>query len=180
MKQNRFTIAGLMIAVAFFAADCTVALVPGLFAGGLLIGLALQAGLYFFTVGHGRRRRFWAGFEAAGLAALLVYEVGIHVFFRTFVGWPLYLFGSVRGVLAHLPSDATNWIVRHVYIVDPNGNLTVIQRLAMFELAFGVPMVLLAASGGLMAAFIGSRRGSPSTTPLVISRDPGFSINLHP
>ncbi|WP_435015398.1 hypothetical protein TA3x_002936 [Tundrisphaera sp. TA3] len=75
MNRPRLTIArwmGLTAIVATSLALVRAFLVHEMFCGGILIFMALLVGLWNLPGSSGRRRRFWLGFEASGVAAVLL------------------------------------------------------------------------------------------------------------
>jgi hypothetical protein len=157
MRVPRVTIAGMMAAVAVVAFDCFL-LVMTDGAGVLLTGLALNVGLVLGWRGRGTRRRFWAGFVATALAVLLGYAIcfSFEVAALTTYQWPLFVFNQL--IMAHLPPTAEDWVMG--LLADPMRQFIFI--LILFEVSCGLPMLLLAAIGGALAAWIGSRRAPRS------------------
>src|SRR4051794_9630649 len=105
-----------MAAIVFVAIDCSVLRFPAHFAGCLLIGLAMQVGLFQLLRRRGRIRRFWAGFEATGLAALIAYIACLRADYLMIIRWVFYLFGAINGALSYLAPDAYLWMHRHLAI----------------------------------------------------------------
>ena len=96
MKLPRISIAGMMAAVAVVALDCFV-LVMTDGAGVLLVGLILTVGFVCWWRGRGKGRRFWLGFEVAGLLALLTYISFVQTSDELIGQWPMYLLESRLG-----------------------------------------------------------------------------------
>jgi hypothetical protein len=165
MPRPRVTIVGIMAAVVFAAIDCAAVRVAEVFAGAFLIGIGVQVGLFLWMRGRGRDRRFWAGFVATGLVAMLAYIICSRSGLRMINRWPLYLFNDViYASLPHLPAVVSGWFLDHAYI-NLNSPLRVIDVVAVFEVSYGLPMLLLASVGGLLTAGIGSRHlPGPSAT----------------
>ena len=90
MKLPRVSIAGMMAAVAVVALDCFALITTG-GVGVLLIGLILSVGFACWWRGHGRGRRFWLGFEVAGLVTVLVYVFFARSNDELIAEWPMYV-----------------------------------------------------------------------------------------
>lgn len=158
MDRSRFAIASRMTAVGIAAVDCGILVqLATSFAGGYLLALALQIGLFVMLRGTGRMRRFWIGFESIGLACLIAYVVCCSFFNGLILQWPSVLYQSYRSGLSNWSPEVVEWLLTHIYIVDPRGNLTVLQKLLVLEIPFGLPMLVLAAIGGGISASFGSR-----------------------
>ncbi len=74
MRGPRFTIArwmGLTAVLAVNAGLVRAFVVEEMFYGGILIFIALQAGLWCLLHSRGRARSFWLGFEVSGALAVL-------------------------------------------------------------------------------------------------------------
>jgi hypothetical protein len=63
---------GLIAILAVNAALVRDFVVQEMYCGGILLFIALQVGLWYLLHSRGRRRRFWLGFEASGMAVVLV------------------------------------------------------------------------------------------------------------
>lgn len=150
MRLPRFTIGAMMAAVAISALDCMVILISDL-AGVILMGVALHYGLYRSWGSTGPARRFWAGFEAAGAAALLSYLVALSVTDGGVHEVPLLAIA----LLEDFPSATVR---RVVFRLETTHDL--IFMLAVFELTLGLPMLLVALGGGGLAVSAGSRQDS--------------------
>ena len=94
MKLPRISIAGMMAAVAVVALDCFV-LVMTDGGGVLLVGLILTVGFVCWWRGRGKGRRFWFGFEVAGLAAVLASIGFMQTSNELIFQWPTYLLNHV-------------------------------------------------------------------------------------
>jgi hypothetical protein len=129
----------MMAAVAVVALDCFV-LVMTDGAGVLLVGLTLTVGFVYWWCGRGKVRRFWLGFEVAGLAAVLAYIGFIQTADELILQWPEYLCN-------HAP-----------YVIDPWNSLAAnnsqIAPLVLFEISYGLPILLIASLGGLLAILV--------------------------
>jgi hypothetical protein len=147
-----------MFAVALAAVDCLGLRVADLVAGYWLIGVAMEVGLLAMPRYHGRGRRFWVGFEATGLGLLLAYVAGTQVGHRAVNGWAYRVTESLYGSMLRLPPNTFVWCLEHGLVVDPRKPLKVYEMIALFEVAYGFPMLLLAGVGGALAAWLGSRR----------------------
>jgi hypothetical protein len=134
VPPRRLSIADLMALVAFAAVDCLVIPVVDHFAAALLLGFALQAGLLLLLRSRGRRRYFLSGFEVVGGALLLTFFACKTVAWATMCRWPSYLFDN-----AYSP-------------IEIHGELKVYEWVIVFEVSYGLPMFLLALTGGLLAA----------------------------
>ena len=163
MRPNRPTIAGVMAVVALAAVDCLGVRIAEFFAGCWLVGVAMQAGLFAMSRSRGRGRRFWAGFEATGLVLLLAYAAGSQADRRVVYGWAYRVTESIYRSMLCLPPDAFQWCFEHGLVVDPRKPLKVYEVVALFEVAYGLPMLLLACVGGTLAA---NRWGRHAQRPL--------------
>jgi hypothetical protein len=148
----RMSIAGMMAAVAVAALDCFVLIMTG--GGGvLLVGLTLTVGFVCWWRGRGKTRRFWLGFEVAGLAAVLAYIGFIQTSDGLILKWPSYIF--------NLP-----------YVIDLWDSLAAddsqIAPLVLFEMSYGLPILLIASIGGLLAALIGPLRKAEHSAPHLV------------
>ena len=133
----------------------------------------MQAGLFAIRRSVGRIRRFWAGFEATGLGLLLAYIACSYAGLRVFDRWAYKVSESVYGSLRGLPPDAFRWCFEHGLVIDPRKPLKVYEVVAVFEVAYGLPMLILAIVGGFLAAKLGSQRAlRPLATSLSASDDP--------
>jgi hypothetical protein len=103
MDLPRRRLTWLMVMAGFAAIYCCLIKAPAYFAGCYLIGLSLQVGFPLMLRGRGPRRRFWAGFEATGLIALVVFTACRTAFDRVVVRWPMNLYEDYRNSLSHLP-----------------------------------------------------------------------------
>jgi hypothetical protein len=147
VELPRTSIAGMMAAVAVVAFDCFVLIMTD--GGGvLLVGLTLTVGFVCWWRGRGKGRRFWLGFEVAGIAAVLAYTSIIQTDDGLIAQWPMYLLNL--------------GLARSSYVVDLWNFLAADNSqaapLALFEMSYGLPMLLIAAIGGLVAALIGPLR----------------------
>ncbi len=173
MRPHRSTIAGVMAVVAFAAFDCLAVRNADFLAGCWLVGGAMQAGLFVMSRSVGGSRRFWAGFEATGLGLLLAYIVCSRAGLRVLDRWAYKVSESVYGSLRGLPPDAFRWCFEHGLVIDPRKPLKVYEVVAVFEVAYGLPMLILAIAGGFLAAKLGSRRALRSlATNLIASVNP--------
>lgn len=157
MKTPRSRIAWLMVMAGFTAIYCCLIKAPTYFAGCYLIGLSLIVGFPLIFRGRGPGRRFWAGFEAIGLITLVVFIACRTAFDQVVVRWPMILYESYRNSLSHLPPDVVDWLLGHIYVFDPRGNMTVLQMITVMETSYGLPMLLFAFIGGLLAVFFRHR-----------------------
>jgi hypothetical protein len=140
MKRPRISIAGMMAAVAVVALDCFV-LVMTDGGGVLLVGLVLTVGFACWWRGRRKGRRFWFGFEVAGLAAVLAYIGFMQISNELIFQWPTYL-------LNHAPYANYLW----TFLVASKSQ---IAGLVLFEVSYGLPMLLIAFLGGLFTTLIG-------------------------
>jgi hypothetical protein len=140
MTPPRISIAGMMAVVAVVALDCFVlAMTDG--RGVLLVGLSLTIGFVCWWCGRGKARRFWLGFEVAGLAAVLAYIGFIQISDELILQWPTYLFNHapyVSGLWASLAAGKSQ-----------------IAGLVFFEVSYGLPMLLIACLGGVLTTLFG-------------------------
>jgi hypothetical protein len=190
VRALRVTTAGMMLGVAVVAVDFF--LIVDVFYGVLLIGLALNLGLVRMARSHGRKRRFWAGFEATGLAMLLAFIACFEAFGEVVyapVGAFVYALIGLQCVLARLPMPTsvmrflegwiaafyqTNCVARsvssvsremekpwHSRLIEQLWNAVTLDELMVdiipSEVAIGLPMLLIALAGGLLAMKL--RRG---------------------
>lgn len=138
MKLPRISIAGMMTVVAVVALDCFVlAMTDG--GGVLLAGLTLNIG--FVCWWRSKGRRFWLGFEVAGLAAVLAYIGFTQNGDELIVQWPAYL-------LNHVPYGNDLW-------TSLAASKSQMAALVLFEVSYGLPMLLIASLGGLLTTVIG-------------------------
>lgn len=160
MRLHKFTTSGMMAVVVLAAVDCYLIRFWDALAGALLMGLALQFGLFLLLRSRARGRRFWVGFEGTGLAALLIY-LPCHRFFFTqiIVPWTFQVSGSIDRAMRYLPYHVFGWYRRHLFI-NPNNALRIIDLIALQEVSFGLPVLLLASVGGLLAVRF-ARRPAP-------------------
>jgi hypothetical protein len=148
--RPRISIAGMMIAVAVIAFDSFL-LIMTEGVGILLVGLTLTIGIVCWWRGRGKGKRFWLGFEAAGLAAVLAYIGCVEASGGLILRWPVrlpYVIELCDSLSASGPL---------------NGDLVL---LILFEVFFGIPMLLIASIGGLLATLT-SGGASAMRTPRV-------------
>jgi hypothetical protein len=173
LRPHRSTIAGVMAAVAFAAFDFLGVRNADFLAGCWLVGGSMQAGLFAVRRSVGGIHRFWVGFEVTGLGLLLAYIACSHVGLPVFDRWAYKVSESVYGSLRGLPPDAFQWCFEHGLVIDPQKPLKVYEVVAVFEIAYGLPMLILAIVGGFLAAKLGSQRAlRPLATNLSVSDDP--------
>ena len=158
IRPHRSTIAGMMAVVALAALDCLAVRIADFLAGCWLVVAAMQVGLFAMFRSRGWGRRFWAGFEATGLGLLLAYTAGSHASPRVVNGWAYRVTEGIYGSMLGLPADAFQWCWEHGLVIDPRKPLKVYEAVAVFEVAYGLPMLLLAGVGGALAARLVSRR----------------------
>ena len=153
----------MMLAVAFSAADCFLIRFWGFFAGGFLMVVALQVGLFRVSRTRGSGQRFWIGFELTGLALLLIYLVCHHAFFtQIIVPWTYRLFDIIDGTMAHLPYGIFAFYRRYLFI-DMRGGMGSFAIIAVQEVSFGVPMLMLALAAAMLAGCpVGSKFSNAS------------------
>jgi hypothetical protein len=133
MPHVRFTLRRMMVAVAMIALICSVVTITR-GAGILLIGLALAVGGYCWS--GAKDKRFWLGFEVAGLAAVLAYIGYVEA------GGPIAVFTGAIRVLDLLPLGS-------LVVYNPLS-----ARDVIFEASYGLPMLLIASVGGVLATLI--------------------------
>jgi len=150
----------MMAVIAFAAIDCFAVRIAGSLAGCWMVGCAMQVGIIAMLPGGARSRRFWIGFEATGLGVLPVYIALSHAEFPLLNLWPYKILVSFYGFLRSLPPDSFQWCFEHGLIIDPHRPLKVYQIVFVFEVAYGLPMLLLAIAGGFLVSKLGSRRAS--------------------
>lgn len=156
MRPHRSTIAEVMALVVFAALECLGVRLAEYLAGYWLVGAALQVGLFAMLRSRGRSRRFWAGFEATGLGLLLAYTACFCVARRMTYGWAYRVTEGIYGAMLGLPADAFRWCIEHGLVIDPQKPLKVYEMVAVFEVACGIPMLLLACVGGALTAKLGA------------------------
>ena len=145
MKLPRVSIAGMMAAVAVVALDCFALITTG-GAGVLLIGLILSVGFACWWRGHGRGRRFWLGFEVAGLVTVLVYVFFARSNDELIAEWPMYVLDLG---LKRSPLLVGFW-------TSLSKQQSQIAGLVVFEMFYAPLMALVASLGGMFAIMIGS------------------------
>src|SRR5262249_39556357 len=115
MTRPRLTIARWMALIAILAVNAALIrafVVDEMFIGGILIIIALQLGLCCLLRSEGSVRRFWLGFEVAGMASVLVLFSC-----EGFPDSPLnrlvmsYTDIAVNVVSAHLPARAAEYLL---------------------------------------------------------------------
>ena len=142
MKWPRITIARMMAAVAVIAFDCFMfVMTAGV--GVLLIGLALTVGVVCWWRGQGEGKRFWLGFEMTGLAGVLA-----------FIGYV-----KADGWIDILPW--AEFVANHGPWIYLAGVSPLLGGVVVSEVSYGVPMLLIASIGGLLATL--TSRGAPTT-----------------
>jgi hypothetical protein len=162
MPSVQFTVRGMMVTVAVIAFDCFVLIMTD-GNGVLLIGLLLNVGFIRWWRTQGRRRRFWGGFVVAGMGAVLAYIGYIQTLLPAF--FELLSFSYSR-TLPYLPNKAAEWVD---VVLDAPNNL--IFMIPIIEVAFGLPMLLLALIGGLLSAFTRRQRVPHSDAVLSASAE---------
>jgi hypothetical protein len=160
MRRPRTTIVGLMAAVAVVALDFSLIRMMG-YERGLVIGIALNVGIVRWWSSRGPSRRFWAGFEAIGLAAVLAFIGCSEAFPDTVPVCPLVpLYGLVPG-LPTTTARRTAYYLAFPREIDPWHIIVILWEMAYY----GLPMVLLATLGGSLAARSRFHRYSRSGLP---------------
>ena len=135
--ERHDSLAAMMAVVAVIAINCfMLAMTDG--GGVLLILMALNVGLVRWWRGRGRGRRFWLGFEVAGLVAVLAYIGLMQTNNELIVQWPVFL-------LNHAPYMNGFWNSLAI-------NMSQIAGLLLFEVSYGFPMLLIAVLGGLFTS----------------------------
>ena len=148
----------MMAVVALAAVDCLAIRTADFVAGCWLVGASVQVGLFAMLRSRGWGRRFWAGFEAAGLGLLLAYTAGSHASARVVNGWAHRVSQGLYDFMLGLPDGAFQWCLQHGLVVDPRKPLKVYEVVILFEIAYGLPMLLLAGIAGAVTAWLWSRR----------------------
>lgn len=129
-------------------------------AGGLLLTVGLLVGLVRLLKGRGQRNDFWKGFVYFGLPMLIAYLICYNFFLsRLIVPWAYLVFDKIDAIMVNLPDQVLEIYHRYFYI-DIHSALRPINLVAIHEVAFGVPMLLLSLAGGLLAARISLFRSS--------------------
>lgn len=158
MQWHRSTIAGLWAVVAIAALDCLGVRHSEFLAGCWLVGAAIQVGLIAMLRSRGRSRHFWTGFETTGLGLLLAYAVFSQSCRRVVYRWAYWVTESIYDSMLGLPPDVFQWCFEHGLVIDPQRSLKVYEMVAVFEVAYGLPILLLAGVGGVLSAKLGSMR----------------------
>ncbi|WP_422929620.1 hypothetical protein [Singulisphaera sp. PoT] len=123
-----------------------------MFIGAIILMALLQVGVWLFLKSRGRWRRFWAGFEAAGVASII------------YLIWCEYQPSSMGNRVVILYTDfVSNLAYAHVAAswedsLEANWNLFLV-------VVYFLPELVAAILGGLIAAFIpwkGLTRRPPS------------------
>jgi hypothetical protein len=126
-------------------------------AGILMVGLALTVGFLCWWRGHGKGKRFWFGFELAGLAAVVAYVATINLSEGLMIQWPFYLL--------QLGAVYVPYVMELVESLE--GSPAVIREILLFEVSYGLPMLLIASLGGILTALLASLpKVERSATPL--------------
>jgi len=165
MRRRHFTIAqwmGLTAVLAVNGALVRAFVVEEMFYGGILIFIALQAGLWCLLHSRGRARRFWLGFEVSGVAAILA-MIACEVFPDSALNRLLMSYTDIAANLAfsRLPTPLADYLDEHQD-----------QLLAVVYFA---PELVAALLGGMIAAFLVHMGQTPARTvlreePAVITR----------
>jgi hypothetical protein len=79
--------------------------------------------------------------------------------------WPQRLYRGYRWFLWAVPPDATEWLLGHFYVFDPQSNLTVIQLIIVLELCNGIPLFLLCLVVALLVGRSGWARQLTGASP---------------
>lgn len=156
MRRPRLTIArwmGLTAILAVNAALVRAFVAHGMFCGGILIFIALQCGLWCLLRSRGRLRRFWLGFEASGMAAVLVL-FSCELFPGSSSNHPLMSYTGFADNLAftHLPTPLADRLDEHWDY--------------FLAVVYFVPELVAALLGGIVAACPTRRGLTPAPTKL--------------
>jgi hypothetical protein len=161
MQRSRLTIAWLMAAIIVLGVDIGVvrafvlAEARGehldLFDLGFLIFFVLQVGLWRYLSTTGSRRRFWLGFELAGIVATLtlavVFEIDLEINnWYTGVASDLSYCCLPARFDVMLTNEHWDWFLALIYFP---------------------PELLAAAIGGLLAVFLSKKVGEGQPVPTV-------------
>ena len=154
MHTIRLIINLLAKILAVTACGSILALSWRFLAGGMLLTVGLLIGLVRLLKSRGRRNDFWKGFEFFGLPMLIAY-LGCYnfLFNRLIVPWTYLVFDKIDVIMVKLPDQVLEVYNKYFYI-NINSSLRPIDIVAVHEVAFGVPMLLLSLAGGLLAACI--------------------------
>jgi hypothetical protein len=144
MRKPRPTIAQWMALIAILAVNAALFrafVVDEMFIGGILILIALQLGLGCYFRRQGRVRRFWLGFEVAGMASVLVLfscellpDLPLNRLVMSYTDF------AVNVVSAHIPTRGAD------YLLD--------DRVDVFlAVVYFLPELIAALVGGMIAAF---------------------------
>lgn len=155
MRTTRMSLAGLMIVVAVIALNVaavraalssenrSILLLPYQCAP---MALATQAGLYFAALARHRRRLFWLGFTASGIAAalsLVTWFPGTANLWRSYFLW-------VEGLYVRSP-EVSRFVAGH------RGLHSVVSLLI-----YSVPQFVVAVAGGFLGVGLGGRLSGDS------------------
>jgi hypothetical protein len=162
MRRGRFTIAQWMGLTAVLAVNGALvrAFFQGMFEGGILIFIALHAGLWCLFHSGGRAYSFWLGFEVLGALAVLA-MFACEVFPDSLLNRLLMSYTDIAANLAfsHLPTPLVD------YIDEQQGRL--------FAVVYFAPELVAALLGGMIAAGgphgpgrpAGNKRPAPHSCP---------------
>ncbi len=146
----RFTIARLMLTVAFVAADAALLRsTSDLDPGAMLLVPALQAALLLAFPTAGGRRPFWVGFLATGSILLLLYSGVRGPFHRPFDRWVDDVLRSLLG-RGFFPPE---FLIR--------GR---VSTMGIVMAVVAPPLLALPALGGLAARWYARRRAAVQNT----------------
>lgn len=156
MRRPRFTIAWWMRSTAVLAVIAALVrafVVPEELNGGTFIVIALLVGLWCLLRSRGRARRFWLGFELAGVVATLAVSE-CDVFPDSALARLLLSYSDIAINLAesHLPQSLANHL-------DEYGD----QLLAV---VYFMPVLAVALLGGMIAASLVRTGQKPARTVL--------------
>ena len=121
------------------------------FAGGMLLAVGLQIGIVRLAKSRDRQNNFWKGFELSGWSMLVAYLI-CHKFFFTWliVPWTYFVFNKIEAFIVNLPDPVLNLFNEYIYI-NINNALRPVDIVAVQEVSFGLPMLLLSLAGGIGA-----------------------------
>ena len=151
MRIPRITIRRLMITIAVIALDCYF--VIEVFLGILLPILVLNIGLVPMGLSRARKRRFWVGFELTGLLLLVAYSACLMVVAEPFP----FLHEPLASVGEYIPIRLAEALEMWIGSSSPSYVVPIFLIILIDEIVFGIPLLLLAVGGGLIAMWTGPR-----------------------
>lgn len=161
MRIPRTTIRRFLFVVALVAAD--LAYIRGPINVTFLIAVpVLQICLFKVVSSCGSIRTFWIGFEAFGWAGVIVLLSGVGPLWFGFLdGW---LNDGIGSITESHPGAGR--ALAMVILCEGTPIKDTLPGLLPGSLIAGMPILILAAMGGLLTAFLASHRSRTERTPL--------------